>query len=84
MIEKACEMATARGLVDGPEDKIVMTAGMVRAAAARAVGDLSLLTRPRPPLSLSLQPFGAPGAANVIRVVPAAGPRCWDGQCTVE
>lgn len=24
-------------------------------------------------------PFGTPGAANIIRVVPAAGPSCWDG-----
>lgn len=28
-------------------------------------------------------PFGTPGAANVIRVVPAAGPSCWDGVCRV-
>jgi pyruvate kinase len=26
-------------------------------------------------------PFGTLGAANVIRVVPAAGPSCWDGEC---
>lgn len=26
-------------------------------------------------------PFGTPGAANLIRVVPAAGPSCWDGSC---
>lgn len=29
-------------------------------------------------------PFGTPGAANLIRVVPAAGPACWDGTCRVE
>jgi len=29
-------------------------------------------------------PFGTPGAANVIRVVPAAGPSCWDGQCRID
>jgi len=29
-------------------------------------------------------PFGTPGAANVIRVVPAAGPSCWDGQCQID
>lgn len=29
-------------------------------------------------------PFGTPGAANVIRVVPAAGPSCWDGMCRVD
>jgi len=26
-------------------------------------------------------PFGTPGAANVIRIVPAAGPSCWEGTC---
>mmetsp|Transcript_1345 Transcript_1345/g.2068 ORF Transcript_1345/g.2068 Transcript_1345/m.2068 type:complete len:271 (+) Transcript_1345:1-813(+) len=29
-------------------------------------------------------PFGTPGAANVIRVVPAAGPSCWDGVCRID
>ncbi|GAX22454.1 pyruvate kinase [Fistulifera solaris] len=29
-------------------------------------------------------PFGTPGAANIIRIVPAAGPSCWDGTCRVE
>ena len=29
-------------------------------------------------------PFGTPGAANVIRVVPAAGPECWDGVCRID
>ena len=29
-------------------------------------------------------PFGTPGAANVIRVLPAAGPACWDGECRVD
>lgn len=29
-------------------------------------------------------PFGTPSAANIIRVVPAAGPSCWDGVCRVD
>jgi pyruvate kinase len=29
-------------------------------------------------------PFGTPGAANIIRIVPAAGPSCWDGICRVD
>ena len=29
-------------------------------------------------------PFGTPGAANLIRIVPAAGPSCWDGMCRVD
>ena len=29
-------------------------------------------------------PFGTPGAANIVRVVPAAGPSCWDGSCRVD
>lgn len=29
-------------------------------------------------------PFGTQGVANVIRVVNAAGPHCWDGVCRVD
>lgn len=29
-------------------------------------------------------PFGTPGAANIIRVLPAAGPQCWDGHCRTD
>ena len=29
-------------------------------------------------------PFGTPGAANVLRIVPAAGPTCWNGVCRVD
>jgi len=29
-------------------------------------------------------PFGTPGASNIVRVVPAAGPSCWDGTCRVD
>jgi len=29
-------------------------------------------------------PFGTPGAANIIRLLPAAGPDCWDGVCRTE
>ena len=29
-------------------------------------------------------PFGTPGAANIIRVLPAAGPQCWDGICRID
>jgi pyruvate kinase len=29
-------------------------------------------------------PFGTPGAANLIRIVPAAGPSCWNGVCRVD
>jgi len=29
-------------------------------------------------------PFGTPGMANVIRVLNAAGPSCWDGYCRVD
>ena len=28
--------------------------------------------------------FGTPGAANVLRIVPAAGPSCWYGVCRVD
>mmetsp|Transcript_88593 Transcript_88593/g.173289 ORF Transcript_88593/g.173289 Transcript_88593/m.173289 type:complete len:589 (-) Transcript_88593:229-1995(-) len=29
-------------------------------------------------------PFGTPGAANLLRIVPAAGPTCWNGVCRVD
>lgn len=29
-------------------------------------------------------PFGTPGAANIIRLLPAAGPQCWDGHCRTD
>jgi Pyruvate kinase, alpha/beta domain len=29
-------------------------------------------------------PFGTPGAANVVRIIPAAGPSCWDGVCRAD
>lgn len=29
-------------------------------------------------------PFGTPGAANLIRILPASGPTCWEGQCQLN
>ena len=29
-------------------------------------------------------PFGTPGAANVVRIIPAAGPSCWNGVCRAD
>ena len=51
MLRAACEIATNKGLVDDPNDLLVVTAGF---------------------------PFGTPGASNIIRVIPAAGPSHWD------
>lgn len=57
VLRNACRAALKKGLVNDPNDLLVVTAGI---------------------------PFGTPGAANVIRVVPAAGPSCWDGVCCSE
>jgi len=57
VLRNACRAALKKGLVNDPNDLLVVTAGL---------------------------PFGTPGAANVIRVVPAAGPSCWDGVCRVD
>jgi len=57
VLREACRAALAKGLVNDPNDLLVVTAGL---------------------------PFGTPGAANIIRVVPAAGPSCWDGVCRVD
>lgn len=57
VLRNACRAALMKGLVNDPNDLLVVTAGL---------------------------PFGTPGAANIIRVVPAAGPACWDGMCRVD
>lgn len=57
VLKNACRAALKKGLVNDPNDLLVVTAGV---------------------------PFGTPGAANVIRVLPAAGPECWDGVCRVD
>jgi len=54
ILRNACRAVLKKGLVNNPNDLLVVTAGM---------------------------PFGTPGAANVIRIIPAAGPSCWDGLC---
>ena len=51
MLRVACDIAVKKGLLDDPNDLMVVTAGF---------------------------PFGTPGASNIIRVIPAAGPTYWD------
>lgn len=50
VLRKICLVARDKGLVNQPEDMLVVTAGL---------------------------PFGSPGVANVIRIVPASGPEAW-------
>lgn len=57
VLKNACRAALRKGLVNDPNDLLVVTAGL---------------------------PFGTPGTANIIRVLPAAGPQCWDGTCRVD
>ncbi|KAL7542453.1 hypothetical protein ACHAXR_012365 [Thalassiosira sp. AJA248-18] len=57
VLKNACRAALRKGLVNDPNDLLVVTAGL---------------------------PFGTPGAANIIRILPAAGPQCWDGLCRAE
>lgn len=57
VLKNACRAALRKGLVNDPNDLLVVTAGI---------------------------PFGTPGAANIIRLLPAAGPACWDGVCRVD
>jgi pyruvate kinase len=53
--------------------------------ACRAALNKGLVTSPDELLVVTAGlPFGSPGASNVIRVVPAAGPECWDGVCRVD
>ena len=57
VLRNACRAALKKGLVQDPNDLLVVTAGL---------------------------PFGTPGAANLLRIVPAAGPSCCDGVCRVD
>ena len=50
--------------------------------AARAALRKGLVSSPDDLLVVTAGiPFGTPGAANVLRIMPAAGPNCWDGIC---
>lgn len=52
--------------------------------ACRAVLKKGLVSNPNDLMVVTAgMPFGTPGAANVIRIIPAAGPSCWDGLCRV-
>lgn len=58
---------------------------MVLRNACRAALKKGLVSDPSDLLVVTAGiPFGTPGAANVIRVVPAAGPSCWDGSCRID
>jgi len=58
---------------------------MVLRNACRAALAKGLVSDPNDLLVVTAGvPFGTPGAANVIRVVPAAGPSCWDGVCRID
>jgi pyruvate kinase len=58
---------------------------MVLRNACRAALKKGLVSSPDDLLVVTAGlPFGTPGAANVIRIVPAAGPSCWDGVCRVD
>lgn len=53
--------------------------------ACRAALKKGLVSEPNDLLVVTAGlPFGTPGASNVIRVVPAAGPSCWDGVCRID
>jgi pyruvate kinase len=58
---------------------------MVLRNACRAALKKGLVSDPADLLVVTAGlPFGTPGAANLLRVVPAAGPSCWDGVCRVD
>ena len=58
---------------------------MVLRNACRSALKKGLVSSPEDLLVVSAGlPFGTPGAANIIRVVPAAGPSCWDGVCRAD
>ena len=68
-------------------DKFIITddLDLVLRNACRAALKKGLVSDPDDLLVVTAGlPFGTPGAANLIRVVPAAGPACWDGICRVD
>lgn len=68
-------------LVETAEDDF----DMILRNACRAALKKGLVSHPDDLLVVTAGiPFGTPGAANVIRIVPAAGPACWDGVCRIE
>lgn len=68
-------------LVEGPLDDF----DLVLRNACRAALKKGLVSQPTDLLVVTAGiPFGTQGVANVIRVVNAAGPSCWDGVCRVD
>uniref|UniRef100_A0A7S2KH49 Pyruvate kinase n=1 Tax=Leptocylindrus danicus TaxID=163516 RepID=A0A7S2KH49_9STRA len=68
-------------LVETAEDDF----DMILRNACRAALKKGLVSHPDDLLVVTAGiPFGTPGAANVIRIVPAAGPACWDGVCRID
>jgi len=70
-------------IVDGGEDQEDFD--IVLKNACRAALRKGLVSDPMDLLVVTAGlPFGTPGTANIIRVLPAAGPQCWDGTCRVD
>lgn len=70
-------------VVDGGEDQEDFD--IVLKNACRAALRKGLVSDPMDLLVVTAGlPFGTPGTANIIRVLPAAGPQCWDGTCRVD
>lgn len=68
-------------LEEGPVDDF----DLVLRNACRAALKKGLVSKPTDLLVVTAGiPFGTQGVANVIRVVNAAGPSCWDGVCRVD
>eukprot|EP00970_Alexandrium_tamarense_P015512 scaffold5199_cov199-Alexandrium_tamarense.AAC.7 len=70
-----------KAAVDGQDDDF----DIVLKNACRAALRKGLVSDPSDLLVVTAGiPFGTPGAANIIRLLPAAGPACWDGICRVD
>jgi pyruvate kinase len=80
VLRNACRAALKKGLVSSPDDLLVVTAGLPFGTAGAAVRCYYFGSRH---LSFA-NPFHCSILQNIIRVVPAAGPSCWDGLCRVD
>jgi pyruvate kinase len=87
VLRNACRAALKKGLVSDPEDLLVVTAGLPfgtpGAAVRSVVRSLIFLWFIFHVAHFVLFLFVV-HQQNIIRVVPAAGPSCWDGLCRVD
>ena len=86
VLRNACRAALKKGLVSDPEDLLVVTAGLpfgTPGAANVSPSNFFVVVWLLFGCVLLTHVF-VNMLSQVIRIVPAAGPACWDGTCRVD